>query len=142
MKYKLQSYGVLDTELNASIPDEPANVDWQAYLAWVAEGNTPDPEFTAQEASDLARTTKILELKDEGLARIQAVMPGIDNFNTLELIREMWLSTAVAARAATADFQSVIDIYQAARDGVIFLNTATDNEVTAYDVTTDPTWPV
>ena len=28
---------------NAFIPFDPANIDYQAYLKWVAEGNTPLP---------------------------------------------------------------------------------------------------
>ena len=28
---------------NASIPFDPSNTDYQAYLKWVSEGNTPKP---------------------------------------------------------------------------------------------------
>jgi len=34
---------VLRTTNNTFIPFDPANTDYQKYLKWVAEGNTPEP---------------------------------------------------------------------------------------------------
>lgn len=41
-KYSTQS-GVIRLSDNAFIPADPDNTDYQRYLAWVAEGNTPEP---------------------------------------------------------------------------------------------------
>ena len=50
VKYKLTKDAVTGEELpfillggGVYIPKVEANADYQEYLAWVAEGNTPDP---------------------------------------------------------------------------------------------------
>jgi hypothetical protein len=43
MKYTLAPLGGVIRDDGANIPPDPSNRDWQDYLAWVAEGNTPDP---------------------------------------------------------------------------------------------------
>jgi len=42
--YKLTKYNnVIRIEDGALIPFDPANTDYQAYLKWLSEGNTPLP---------------------------------------------------------------------------------------------------
>jgi hypothetical protein len=43
--YKLypKNETILRTTDGANIPPDPNNKDYQAYLKWLAEGNTPEP---------------------------------------------------------------------------------------------------
>jgi hypothetical protein len=47
MKYQLTNMDVVrrieDSDVVSCIPFDPANTDYQAYLEWLAEGNTPLP---------------------------------------------------------------------------------------------------
>jgi hypothetical protein len=73
--YKLQQNGIKRLSDNAFIPQDNANRDYQEYLQWLAEGNTPEPEFTTDELKtitlNLLKNTYISMIKttdDEYLA--------------------------------------------------------------------------
>ena len=50
MSYNYKQYYALNNEIyileknsGMQIPSDPENTDYQNYLKWVAEGNTPEP---------------------------------------------------------------------------------------------------
>ena len=60
MTYQLtQGDCILRIEDNAFIPPDPANTDYAAYLAWLDEGNTPEPAPEPEPAPVLTTEQKL-----------------------------------------------------------------------------------
>lgn len=64
MKGQVSDQTIIRDEDQAHIPFDPANVDYQAYLAWLDEGNTPNPAVapTASPEAAIADSAQSLEL--------------------------------------------------------------------------------
>ena len=50
---------ILRLEDGASIPPDPANRDYAAYLEWVAAGNTPEPAPEPEPVPELTPAEKL-----------------------------------------------------------------------------------
>ena len=95
-------------------------------------------------ACELAKVkrSKITEVKQEGLARIQVSLPGIETFEALQAYREFILSVKPEARQLTTPVQAASDTWTAGSDAIETVNGYVNvGQVGGYDVVNGPAWP-
>jgi hypothetical protein len=59
MNFTLDKNGSVKRDDGVFIPPVEANTDYQAYLAWLAEGNTPNPYVPPPEPAPLTPQEKL-----------------------------------------------------------------------------------
>jgi hypothetical protein len=60
MTYQLTAYEtILRSSDGAYIPPDPANTDYQEYLAWLEAGNTPEPAPEPEPVPELTPAEKL-----------------------------------------------------------------------------------
>lgn len=88
------------------------------------------------------KAAKVAAIKAEGLRRIQSVLPAIENFEELRLLREILMSVKATSLQLTTDITRVRDIYTAGSNAVATVNGYTTiAKVNAFDAINSVGWP-
>jgi hypothetical protein len=139
-RYQLLRIGVWDNVASQRIIPQSGE-PWRDYQAWLAAGNIPDPYIPPTPAPETlahAKRRRAIEIKHEGLSRMQTRFGALRDFETVQLLREVILSVAPAARQLTADFTWLQDTFQAGKTALAAVEAATT--VAQVDAVT-PSWP-
>ena len=148
--YRLHEDGVLRQADNAFIPNDPQNCGWKIYQQWLAEGNTPDPEYTLDELKDKVASAII----DEANTRVDAVTSNDPRAKRMSLAKAIKRINKkldgnanqadldyLAAQATIADHLENIEATAATNIAWAQDPARTEAELTAFDPATDITWP-
>jgi hypothetical protein len=138
--YALLPVGVLVTATGQRIIPQSGAL-WEEYIDWRKAGNVPDPYVPpASPAESLAeaKARRRWQIQRDGLTRMQSRFPALDSFGAVQLVREIYLSVAPAARVPTVDALFIINTYTAGMTALDAVNAATT--IAQVDAVA-PAWP-
>ena len=90
--YKLQQNSIKRLSDGASIPFADGNIDYEEYKQWLLEGNTPEPEFTAEELAVNTQNELIAHFKSLYLGVIYTKLKELD-YDSLATVK-LWTDDA------------------------------------------------
>lgn len=97
-EYKLQTTdGVIRVSDGALIPFADGNSDYEKYLKWLDDGNTPDPALDAAELDAI----RISDIKAEANRRIIEILPEYKQRNLLARMVELLDKETLTAEEQT-----------------------------------------
>jgi len=109
--YKLtKGTAIIRTTDNSCIPADNGNSDYQAYLKWVADGNTPDPAFTAEELAQQAADALVAQKDRDDLtaAKTYVKLNALKNMTPAEI--QTWTAANVTTVAQCRDAVTTLAI--------------------------------
>jgi len=101
-KYKLTTSGGIHRITDgAAIPTDPGNTDYAEYLAWTAEGNTPDP-VDPPTAEELAAAAAEVQYKaDAAAAKAYTKLKALSTMTPAQV--QTWVAANVTNLAQAQD---------------------------------------
>ena len=100
----------LDGKDGVYVADDPVAVQS------IINGYDPLPDQKAEAITDIKATA---------LAKMQTLFPALVDIDTVNLVAELWKSLVAQAKSPTPNWNTVINIYTAAQNGIAGVNAAT-----------------